>query len=171
MDSFYEALVSGKTDRIPDEYDWFKPLLGDWDCDYYDEYEGKKRHVKGEWLFRRILDGSGVQDVFIFPSRATMKSNPQPDGEYGTSLRMFNREKGCYDVVYTCDHVMKRLCFTKDGDCLKGRVLDEEASYWIFSEITGDSFRWEYTTIQPDGSKVLVCEIVGKRIAGTDFPP
>ena len=50
MDSFYEALVSGKTDRIPDEYDWFKPLLGDWDCDYFDEYEGKKRHVKGEWL-------------------------------------------------------------------------------------------------------------------------
>ena len=94
-----------------------------------------------------------------------MKSNPQPDGEYGTSLRMFNREKGCYDVVYTCDHVMKRLCFTKEGDSLKGEVLDEESTYWVFSDITGDSFRWEYLRIKPDGSKVLVCEIVGKRMA------
>ncbi len=54
MDNFIEALLSGKTDRIPDEYDWFAPFIGDWDCDYY-------------------------------------------------------------DVTYTCDHAMKRLCFTKQG--------------------------------------------------------
>jgi len=34
MDTFIDALLSGKTDRIPDEYDWFAPLLGDWDCDH-----------------------------------------------------------------------------------------------------------------------------------------
>ena len=44
MDSFIDALLSDKTDRIPDEYDWFAPLLGDWACDYYDEFpEGHKR--------------------------------------------------------------------------------------------------------------------------------
>ena len=164
MDSFYEALVSEKTDRIPDEYDWFKPLLGDWDCNYYDEYEGVKRDVKGEWIFRRILDGSGVQDIFIFPSRDTVKDNPQPDGEYGTSLRIFNRSECCYDVVYTCDHIMKRLCFKKDGDSLKGKVLDEEATYWVFSDITENSFKWQYIMYKPDGSQELVCEIIGKRI-------
>ena len=31
MDNFIEALLSEKTDKIPDEYDWFAPLLGDWD--------------------------------------------------------------------------------------------------------------------------------------------
>ena len=72
-----EALLSEKTDRIPDEYDWFAPLLGDWDCDYFDEpSEGHKRHVKGEWLFRRILEGAGIQDIFIFPSRATKETEP-----------------------------------------------------------------------------------------------
>ena len=76
MDSFVDALLSGKTDRIPDEYDWFAPLIGDWDCDYYDEpEEGRNRHVKGEWLFRRILEGTGVQDIFIFPSRATKETS------------------------------------------------------------------------------------------------
>ena len=164
MNSFAEALLSEKTDRIPDEYDWFDPLLGDWDCDYYDEYDNQSRHVKGEWIFRRILEGTGIQDIFIFPSRATKDVDPQPDAEYGTSLRMYNKEQNCYDVVYTCDHIMKRLCFTKQDDKLVGKVLDEEATYWIFSDITDNSFRWEYVEIKEDGSRKLVCEIHGKRI-------
>ena len=165
MDSFIEALLSGKTDRIPDEYDWFAPLLGDWDCDYYDETsEGHKRHVKGEWLFRRILEGAGIQDIFIFPSRATKETEPQPDGEYGSSFRMFNKAEGHYDVVYTCDHSMKRLTFTKQGDKLVGEVLSEENAYWIFSDITADSFHWENVRIYSNGERKLVCEIFGKRL-------
>ena len=165
MDSFTEALLSKKTDRIPDEYDWFAPLLGDWDCDYFDEpFEGHKRHVKGEWLFRRILEGAGIQDIFIFPSRATKEIEPQPDGEYGSSFRMFNKAEGYYDVVYTCDHSMKRLCFTKQGDKLVGKVLSEENAYWIFSDITTDSFHWENVRLYSDGERKLVCEIFGKRL-------
>ena len=102
MDTFSEALLSGKTDKIPDSFDWFAPLLGDWDCDYFDEYvKGRKRHVKGEWIFRRVLEG---------------------------------------------------------------KVLDEESTYWIFSDITDNSFRWEYVINKQGGSRELVCEIIGKRI-------
>lgn len=165
MDTFSEALLSDKTDRIPAAFDWFAPLLGDWACDYWDEPEkGRKRHVLGEWLFRRILEGTGIQDVFIFPSRSTKETHPEPDGEYGTSLRMFNREKGRYDVVYTCERCMKRLSFVKEGDRLVGQVLDEENAFWIFSGITPDRFHWENVRIGVDGSRQLVCEIFGKRI-------
>ena len=132
-DTFSEALLSPKTDRIPEEFDWFAPLIGDWDCVYEDDLiGGRRRHVKGEWIFRRVLDGSGVQDLFIFPSRDTRASDPQPDAEYGTSLRMFNREWRCYDVVYTCAGTMKRLCFTKEGDRLVG-------SCWTRRPPTGSS--------------------------------
>lgn len=165
MDRFTDSLLSGKTDKIPDEYDWFAPLLGDWDCDYYDEYGGLKRHVKGDWIFRRVLEGAGIQDIFIFPSRATKEANPEPDGEYGSSLRMFNREEKCYDVVYTCDHCMKRLRFTKEGDRLVGK-LENENIYWSFSDITENSFHWENVLIKEDGTRVLDCEIFGKRITG-----
>ena len=120
--------------------------------------------MAGEWLFRRILEGTGVQDVFIFPSRSTKETEPQPDGEYGTSLRMFNREQGCYDVVYTCERCMKRLTFTKVDDRLEGKVLDEEGAWWIFSGITQDRFHWENVRIREDGTRELVCEIFGKRI-------
>ena len=165
MDTFSDALLSEKTGRIPDEYDWFAPLIGDWDCDYYDELiDHRKRHVKGEWIFRRILEGTGVQDVFIFPSRSTKEEHPQPDGEYGTSLRMFNRSKRCYDVVYTCAGTMKRLTFRQEGNRLAGKVLDEEATYWVFSDMTGASFHWEYVTLDANGTRRLVCEIFGKRI-------
>ena len=51
MDTFSEALLSGKTDKIPESLDWFAPLLGDWDCDYFDEY------VKGEKP--RVSNGHG----------------------------------------------------------------------------------------------------------------
>ena len=165
MDSFTGALLSDRTDKIPEDYDWFAPLIGDWDCDYYDEPEkGRKRHVVGAWIFRRILEGTGIQDVFIFPSRSTKESDPQPDGEYGTSLRMFNKANGWYDVVYTCETCMKRLTFTRREDRLVGKVLDEENAYWIFSDITSDRFHWENILLREDGSRELVCEIFGKRI-------
>jgi hypothetical protein len=45
-----------------------------------------------------------------------------------------------------------------------GKVLDIPDSYWIFSEITGDSFKWENVMIKPGGTRILDCEIHGKRI-------
>lgn len=166
MDKFTDALLSVKTDKIPEEFDWFGLLIGDWDCDYYDEpVKGQKRHVKGEWLFRRVLEGAGVQDIFIFPSRDTRDENPQPDGEYGTSLRVFNKAQGCYDVVYTCAGTMKRLTFKKKDNKLVGKVLAEENTYWIFSDMTPAGFHWEYVILHNDGSRELVCEIFGKNRA------
>ena len=44
-----------------------------------------------------------------------------------------------------------------------GKVLDEEATYWIFSDMEENSFHWEYVTLNPDGSRNLVCEIFGRR--------
>ena len=64
MDSFMEALLSEKTGKIPDAYDWFAPLIGDWDFEYHDGYHTDAlRTVKGEWIFRRVLNGAGCYDM------------------------------------------------------------------------------------------------------------
>ena len=34
MDNFIEALYGQPEGTIPEEYDWFAPLLGDWEFDY-----------------------------------------------------------------------------------------------------------------------------------------
>lgn len=111
------------------------------------------------------MEGIGIQDIFIFPSRSTREENPQPDGEYGTALRIFNGKNACYDVVYTCAGTMKRLTFKKEGDKLVGKVLDEERTYWMFSDISTQGFHWEYVMLDQDGTHHLVCEIWGKRKA------
>lgn len=142
MDEFVSALLNdGTVNRIPEEYDWYAPLLGDWDFDYYDILDGKRtRHVKGEWIFRRALDGTGIQDLFICPSRATRETNPQPDGEYGTALRMFNPKIGGYDMVYTTRGYMTRLEIHKENGQIVCSVLERSGEKWVFAEVTADTF-------------------------------
>ena len=59
---------------------------------------------------------------------------------------------------------MKRLRFTKEDGKLVGKVLDEENSYWVFSDITDNSFIWRNVMISDDGTSTLDCEIHGKRM-------
>ena len=47
---------------------------------------------------------------------------------------------------------------------LVGKVLDDENSYWIFSDITDNSFVWRNVMISVDGTSTLDCEILGKRV-------
>lgn len=152
MDAFAEALVSAATDKIPQEYDWFAPLIGDWDFDYYDGYgKGEIRAVQGEWLFRRVLNGTGIEDLFICPSRATMCSSPQPDGEYGMAIRMFNSTEKCYDMAYVCEQRMCNLRFIKENDRLVGTVLTDPSQKWVFSDIGNDTFHWQNVTVMENG--------------------
>lgn len=164
MDTFFEALVSDKTNIIPTEYDYFAPLLGDWEFDYYDGYDSPEvRHAKGEWIFRRILEGAGIEDIFVCPSRATRETNPQPDGEYGVAIRMFNAEKNCYDMVYTTVGYMTNLTFVKEKENLIGTLNDDKNSKWVFSEITDNTFRWQNITVLENGKWRVNCDIYAKR--------
>ena len=43
-------------------------------------------------------------------------------------------------------------------------VLDDENSYWIFSDITDNSFVWRNVMISANGTSTLDCEIHGKRM-------
>ena len=52
----------------------------------------------------------------------------------------------------------------KEDNKLVGKVLDEENSYWIFSDITDDSFVWKNVKMSGDGIQNLDCEIHGKRL-------
>lgn len=166
QDSFLQALVSDRADPIAPQWDWFAPLIGDWDFDYVDGLDQPRaRHVQGEWLFRRILEGAGIQDVFICPSRRTRLEHPQPDGEYGLAVRMFNPQEGCYDMVYTFLGSMTRLTFRQEGERLVGRVLERPGECWVFSEMTGRSFRWQNLTVLPDGSGRVNAEVSARRRA------
>lgn len=169
MDEFLGALLAGAdSGRIPSEYDWFAPMIGNWDFDYCDTLgcvkSGEKRWVKGEWMFRRVLEGVGVEDIFICPSRATKAENPQPDAEYGVALRIFDAQRKCYNMVYTCAQYMTRLEIHKSGDDVECRVLGKNEK-WAFSEMTASAFHWRNMTLGPDGGWHVNCEIFARRRA------
>ena len=107
--------------------------------------------MKGEWYFRRALDGMAIEDLFICPSRDTREENPQPDGEYGAAVRMYNREHRCYDMTYICSKGTTRLEVRKEGGVIACTVLEEPFNQWRFVEVTEDTFHWQNVTKQAEG--------------------
>jgi len=162
IDNFTSALICSKT-AIKKEYDWFAPLIGDWSFEYTDGVNGGRK-VEGEWFFRRILEGKGIQDIFICPSRSSRESNPQPDGEYGISLRIFNEKETCYDMLYTCGRYSRNLKFRLENGMLTGTLTNNPAEKWRFTEIKEDSFTWQNTTLTPNGEVMINCEVKASRI-------
>ncbi len=165
MDTFSTALLSSKTDSIPDEYDWFAPLIGDWDFDFtYRLDRPNPTHVQGEWLFRRILEGAGIEDLFICPSREARKTDPRPDGEYGVTVRLFNAKKKCYDASYsTFGSSVTRLTFVKENGMLVGSIHGSKKWKWVFTEISQDAFHWQNVTVQDDGTWRVNADVQARR--------
>jgi hypothetical protein len=162
MNEFVKALLSeGKNNIIPEEDDWYAPLIGDWEFDYY---EPDGRHLKGEWFFRRVLEGTAIEDIFICPSRDTKDINPQPDGEYGVAVRMYNQEKHCYDMTYICTKYTTRLEIHKERGAIACTVLEDNTNKWVFSEITETTFHWQNVTVLDNGEWKMNCEVLAQRM-------
>ena len=53
MKEFEEALVCKcKNERIPEEFNYFGKVIGEWDLDWNDRLNtSTPRRVKGEWIF------------------------------------------------------------------------------------------------------------------------
>jgi hypothetical protein len=154
MSQFVEALVSeSRSERIPAGRDLFGQFVGEWDFEWIDRRgTDRERHVRGEWLFSWIMEGTAVQDLFICPSRAERIAHPQPDAEYGTTVRIYNSETGAWDVFYGCHNQATRLEARKKGDRIELTEIEGKAMKWVFSDIGTDSFHWENTVTQDGGA-------------------
>lgn len=165
MDDFFAALTSGeRSPLLPEEYDWYAPLLGDWDTVYTDGFDQPEpRRVQGEWLFRRGLDGMAILDLFLCPSRASRVTDPQPDGEYGLSVRMFHPETGSYHMTYVCAQRTTQLEVKKEGEQIVCTVRENPRAKWVFSQVTGDSFLWRNITVLDSGEWWVNAQVQGRR--------
>ena len=142
---FYEALIGEDNNQK----NIFSDLIGAWEIEWVDgKGTENERHVIGEWIFTKILNGDGIQDVFICPSRQERISNPQPDAEYGTTIRVYNPKKKKWDVCYTCLGKMIYLEAEKQA----GKIIltnlsnDNGLNLWIFDDISTSQFHWENKT-------------------------
>lgn len=164
---FAKALCSdARSAKIPSEHDFFAPLIGDWDIWWTDGLQsGTPREVRGEWLFARVLDGSAVQDVFIVPSRAQRLANPQPDAEYGTTIRIYEPTSGTWDIFYGCVGTALRLTAHKEAEEIVLVQNGEEAMRYVFSGMSEASFSWRKELQSDAGLWQVVARVRARRKA------
>lgn len=138
MNDFETALVSpGKNSLIPEEDNWFGPLVGTWDIEWVDGHGTEhERHVKGEWIFSWVLEGMAVQDVFICPSREARKIKTWPDAAYGTTIRIYNPQQRTWDIFYGVAGEATRLEARKEGSRI------------VLTEITGQKMKWIFPNLR-----------------------
>lgn len=165
MDEFMKALkATQRSPLIPEEKDYFGRLIGEWDFIWNDRIgKANERVVKGEWIFSRILNGTGIQDLFICPSREERKIVHEPDEEYGTTIRIYNPATGNWEVYYTCLGEYTRLEAVKeDGRIVLTEKLNGKMK-WIFSELEENSFHWQNVMLDKEGKWVVCCNCKATR--------
>ena len=165
MNEFITALCSNaRNERIPEEYDFFGCLIGEWNSVWNDHLEDvKPRRVKGEWIFSRVLDGTAVQDLFIVPSREERLIDKQPDAEYGTTLRIFNPETMVWDIFYGCMGEAIRLTARKVGEEIILTEDTTEKMRYVFSDIATSSFLWRKERMTENGEWQTVAKVTAER--------
>jgi hypothetical protein len=139
-DVFQWIAASGPFADYADKLMLFGQFVGSWEIDsIWYEPDGNRRSGKGEWHFRWILGGRGIQDV-LFPSGAASH-------QVGTTLR-------CYDVALGAWHAswmqpssgeFAHLLGRKVGDGIVQELLGLDPprrERWSFTAITSESFVW-----------------------------
>ncbi len=165
MEEFKTALCSNKRNEcIPENFDYFGSLIGEWDIEWIDHLENNNpRHVKGEWIFSRILDGTAVQDLFIVPSRAERIKHPQTDAEYGTTLRIYNPKNKTWDIFYGCTGTAFQLTGQKINDEIILTENNEKRMRYVFYELTSSTFKWRKEKCNNKGDWYIVAKVSAKK--------
>jgi hypothetical protein len=169
---FTLALVANRRHpSIRSDEDIYAPLMGSWNvrtCDVLED--GTKVEGNGEWIFSRVLDGRGVQDVWILPTRTRrLSAEKHPRERYGTSIRTFdpnlrrwrvtwlNPVNGAFDVL---EARMENGAIIQEGTNSSGRRID-----WTFARVTPVEFHWIGKTQDDDGNWHISAEFFGSRSA------
>lgn len=159
MNGLIKALTSDKrSDKIPEEKDYFGDLVGEWDFTWQDHIgTDQESTIKGEWLFSRVLDGTGIQDIFICPSREERRKSQYPTEEYGTTIRTYNPRSGNWDIYYCCYGESTRLEAVKEEDKIVLTEITKGEMRWVFSNLLKDSFLWQRINKNENGEWVVTC--------------
>lgn len=165
-DAFVAALCSAGP-ALPAHAQIFAPFIGSWDLtvDWYDAAGTISRSEAGEWHFASVLEGRGVQDVWIVPPRHARGSATLY--EYGTSIRFYDPALGAWQSTWIgpMHGVVRTFLARKIGETV---VLETTADVtppmrWTFSDIAADSFRW--TNEVRDGDRWRVQQTFAARRA------
>jgi len=129
--------------------DLYGRFVGSWDLDVTQiADDGTKRRRKGEWHFGWVLEGRGIQDVWIVPPRGALRDGDAAANvnSWGTTLRVYDVRLDAWQIQWTdpVTHNFLQMIGRRHGDDIVqlGTRPDGKLARWSFSEITPNSFRW-----------------------------
>jgi hypothetical protein len=170
--AFVEALHSaGPLADHAAKLDLYGRFVGAWEF-------GAKRFLedgsvltgRGEIHFGWVLEGRGIQDVWILPARG---SGPSPSlGQwtfYGTTLRVYDPSQDAWHIFWSDPRTQyySRQLGRAEGDRIVQVGADGTGSAvrWSFSQITEDAFRWLGERSSDDGASwQLEVEFLARRV-------
>jgi hypothetical protein len=175
--AFAGALVSPAA-PAPTGDDLYARLIGSWSVnvtDYGDD--GTVHRDTGEWHFSRILDGRGVQDVWISPPRSARGTPhvPGPFDRFGTSIRTPLAGGTEWKVIWLnpVRNVEVQLVGRRVGDHIvqEGDQPDGARLRWTFDELGDNTFHWLGERSR-DGGKTWarIQDMAGTRMASSAAP-
>jgi len=142
LSSSIRGLVSVAPDpKFREKLMLFGQFVGDWDIleAKYPQPDGTIIKREGEIHFGWILDGRGVQDVWMI--RKEGRTVP-----VGTTIRFYDPKIDAWHSIWIAPMhgLVQSFVARKVGDeiVLEGKTKDGYPEHWVFSEIKPDSFHW-----------------------------
>jgi hypothetical protein len=162
-DAFVAALISsdraaGRAPLLPAAADLYGWLVGSWTLEvrHYAGVEVAALDLRGELHAGRVLEGRGVQDVWIMPPRGARAAALDPvRNMYGTTLRIWDSAIEAWRITWinpATNHTEQQIGRAHGNDIVQlGVRASGTATRWMFIEITPRSFRWLGDALEPDG--------------------
>jgi len=159
QESLLTALAApGRSPDIPEAADAYGWLVGSWDLDVLHFWEDvSARGLKAELQVAWVLEGRGVQDVWIMPRRADRTLTPDPAlNMYGTTLRLWDPTIQAWRISWSnpvANQKLEQIGRRIGKDVVQlGSAPDGTLLRWRFTEIRADAFRWIGEALKPDGA-------------------
>lgn len=138
----------------------FGRIVGKWDIEYSAQgRDGKTTTAKCEWNFAWVLDGRAVQDVWVCPSRAERARDPQLQGEWGSTMRVYDKKRDVWHVVFFGPAIgnINELTARVIASDIVQESTDSvgKITQWNFEKITPTSFHW-YSQQSTDKGKTWI---------------
>ena len=133
----------GPSPELKDELALFGQFVGDWDVleNRYLQDDGTWSTERGRIHWRWILEGRAMQDVWTSVDENTGEELP-----WGTTGRFYDSKIDAWRSTWVSPRqgAVKAFIGRKLGEEIVLERKSDEGYLvkWIFSEITGDSFRW-----------------------------
>jgi hypothetical protein len=159
QESFLTVLpAEGRASDIPETADVYGWVIGSWELDvvHYRAVDVSARGMKAEAHFAWVLEGRGVQDVWIMPPRDGRTDGLDKNmNMYGTTLRIWDPSIQAWRITWinpAGNHVEQQIGRRVGRDIVQlGLRFDGTPTRWRFTEITPDSFHWIGDSLQVDG--------------------